>query len=107
MEGRTQSIKVWCPPPSSWFKLNFDAALFANLDETGMRVIEMKKGEVMAFISARGPSVVDSEEVEIMACRKALEFAVDVGFTELSIGSHSTQYTMLASRTWMVHGWLC
>ena len=50
--------------------------------------------------------VIDSEEAEIMACRKALEFAIDAGFTELSIGSHSEQYTMLASGTWMVHGWL-
>ncbi|XP_050278303.1 disease resistance protein RUN1-like [Quercus robur] len=48
--------------------------------------------------------VIDSEEAEIMACRKALEFAIDAGFTELSIGSHSEQYTMLASGTWMVHG---
>ena len=62
---------------------------------------------MMAFISARGPSVVNSEVAEIMACRKALEFAIDAGFTELSIGSHSERYTMLASGTWMVHGWLC
>ena len=32
-----------------------------------------------------------------------MEFAIDAGFTELSIGSHSVQYTMLASGTWMVH----
>ena len=57
----------------------------------------------MTFISARGLSIVDSEEVEIMAWGKALEFAIDAGFTELSIGSHSVQYTMLASGTWMVH----
>ena len=62
------SVEVWCPPPSSQFKLNFDAALFANLDEIGMRaVVWNEKWEVMAVISARGPSVVDSEEAEIMA----------------------------------------
>ena len=61
------SVEVWCPPPSSWFKLNFDAALFADLDEIGMRaIVRNEKGEVMAVISNRGPSVVDSEEAEIM-----------------------------------------
>ena len=25
----------------------------------------------------------DSEEVKVMACRKALEFAIDAGFTEI------------------------
>ena len=25
----------------------------------------------------------DSEKVEVMACRKALEFAIDAGFTEI------------------------
>ena len=35
----TVSIEVWCPPPSSQFKLNFDAALFADLNEIGMRAI--------------------------------------------------------------------
>ena len=61
----------------------------------------------MAFVLARGPSVVDSEEVETMACRKALEFAIDPGFTKLSIGSHFARFTMLASGIWMIHSWLC
>ena len=61
-------VEVWCPPPSSRFKLNFDAALFADLDEIGMRaIVRNDKGEVMAVISAGGPSVVDREEAEIMA----------------------------------------
>ena len=67
------SVEVCCPPPSSRFKLNFDAALFADLDEIGMRaIVRNDKGEVMAVILAGGPSVVDREEVEIMACEKAL-----------------------------------
>ena len=62
------SVEVWCPPPSSRFKLNFDAALFADPDEIGMRaIVRNDKGEVMAVISAGGPSIVDREEVEIMA----------------------------------------
>ena len=31
----------------------------------------------MASMSARGPPVNDSEEAEILACRKAMEFAID------------------------------
>ncbi|XP_030963627.1 uncharacterized protein PHLOEM PROTEIN 2-LIKE A4-like [Quercus lobata] len=37
----------------------------------------------MAALAARGGAVRDSEEVEVLACRKALEFAIDAGFTEI------------------------
>ena len=36
-------------------------------------------------MSARGPPVYDSEEAEILACRKAMEFVTDAGFTELIV----------------------
>ena len=39
----------------------------------------------MVAISSNGPAVTDSEEVEVLACSKALEFAVDAGFSELVI----------------------
>ena len=39
-----------------------------------------EKGEVMVVMSAKGPSVGDSEEAEILECRKFLEFAIDAGF---------------------------
>ena len=41
----------------------------------------------MASISAKGPPVFDSEEAEVLACRKALEFAMDAGFSALVIES--------------------
>ena len=37
----------------------------------------------MASLSARGPYVASNEEGEVLACRKALEFAIDSGFTEI------------------------
>ena len=43
------------------------------------------KGEVVATLSAKGPSVANSKEAEVLACRRVLEFAVDVGFMELVI----------------------
>ena len=39
----------------------------------------------MASISAKGPPVFDSEEAEVLACRKAVEFAVDSGFHSVII----------------------
>ena len=43
----------------------------------------------MAAFSAIGPSVSSSEEAETLACRKAVEFAVDAGFSELIIEGDS------------------
>ena len=33
-------------------------------------------------VFARGPQVADSEEVEVLACRRAIELAVDSGFLD-------------------------
>ena len=46
-------------------------------------MIGNEKGEVMAALAAKGGVVKDSEEVEVMACRKALEFAIDTSFMEI------------------------
>ena len=76
--------QTWQPPPGSLFKLNFNSACFD--DGAASRygaVIRNEKGEVMAAITVRGGAVRDSEDVEVMACRKALEFAIDAGFTEI------------------------
>ena len=39
----------------------------------------------MAALLSKGPAVTESEEEEVLACRKALEFAVEAGFSELVI----------------------
>ena len=80
------SVRAWQPPLSPVFKLNFDAAIFEDLSCSGVgAIIRNDKGEAMASMSARGPPVYDSEEAEILACRKAMEFATDAGFTELIV----------------------
>ena len=77
---------TWQPPPQLVFKLNFDAAVFSCLNRFGFgAVIRNDKGEVMAAMAAKGPEVFCSEEVELLACRKAIEFAVDAGFSEFVI----------------------
>ena len=48
-------------------------------------IIRNEKGEVMASFSVIGPSVADIKEAELLHCRKALEFAVDTGFTDIVV----------------------
>ena len=48
-------------------------------------IIRNDKGEVMATMSAKGPSVSSNDEAELLACRKAMEFATDAGFLELVV----------------------
>ena len=73
---------LWKPPLSLVYKLNFDAVVFSGLDRTEFgAMIRNDKGEVMVVMSAKGPSVFCSEEAELLACRKAIEFATDAGFS--------------------------
>ena len=44
-------------------------------------IIRNNRGEVMATLSAKGPPVACSEEVEVLACRRAVKFVVEYGFT--------------------------
>ena len=79
-------VQSWHPPSSSSYKLNFDAAVFEDTRSSGFgAIIRNNRGEVMATISAKGPAIGDSEEAEVLACRRALEFAMDAGFEELVI----------------------
>ena len=46
-------------------------------------MVRNERGLVMAALSAKRPPVLDSEEAMALACRKAMEFVVDVGFSEI------------------------
>ena len=52
-------------------------------------MISNETGEVMAAFAAKGGAVRDSEEVEVMACCKALEFPIDAGFVEIILKGDS------------------
>ena len=68
------------------YKLNFDAAIFTDISTSGVGVIiRNEKGQVMVALSSKGLAVIDSEEVEVLACRQAMEFALDEGFSDLIV----------------------
>ena len=54
-------------------------------------IICNKKGELMGAKSAKGPRVTDSLEAEVLACCNALEFAMDIGFSDRVIEGDSVQ----------------
>ncbi|XP_030923859.1 uncharacterized protein LOC115950759 [Quercus lobata] len=80
------ALEVFLPPDGSTYKLNFDATVFSDASASGVGVmIRNAGGQVMAALSSRGLAVLDSEEAEVLACRRALEFAIEVGFSDLIV----------------------
>ena len=98
---------VWHPPLDSSFKLNFDAAVFSELNCLGVgAMIRNEKGKVMAAMSARGPHVIDSIAAEVIACRRALEFACEAGFTDLVVEGDNLSVMKLLAASEPDHSWL-
>ena len=66
--------------------MNFDAAIFLDQHCSGFGVIiRNSSGEVMAGMLVKGPYMNSSEEVEVLACQKAVEFLREVGFSRVII----------------------
>ena len=77
---------LWRAPPAEEFKLNFDAAVFSDQHCSGFgAIIRNSAGEVIAGMSVKGPAVNSSEEAEVLACRRAVEFSREVGFSRVII----------------------
>ncbi|XP_075670320.1 uncharacterized protein LOC142640111 [Castanea sativa] len=92
VHNTTRLVQKWEPPVGLSYKVNFDAAVFADADASGVGVVVRNdKGEAMASLSARGPPVQNSEEAEALACRRAMVFAVEAGFTDVVLeGDNNT-----------------
>ena len=72
--------------------------MFSDLGRTGYgAIIQNEKGEVMAAMTASGPMVRNSDEAELLACRRAIEFTVDVGFSRLIVEGDNINVTRAIS----------
>ena len=68
------------------FKLNVDTAVFTDQWCSGFGAIIRNAHEaVMAGMSVKGPFVRNSEEAEVLTCRKSMIFAMEAGFSELVV----------------------
>ena len=66
----------WFPPPNSWCKANFDGAIFQELGAAGIGVvIRDHEGKVIGAILERIALLPSVEDVEALACRRAILFA--------------------------------
>ena len=94
-----QNGDVWQPPSHSEYKLNFDVAIFSGLDRSSFgAMIRNDKGEVMAAMSVNGLRVSTSDEAELLACRRAIEFAMHARFSRLIIeGDNSNVIQSISS----------
>ncbi|XP_075675044.1 uncharacterized protein LOC142644283 [Castanea sativa] len=90
----------WQLLPQSVYKLNYDVAVFANNTSFGFGVvIKNSRGEVMATMTAKGLALQCSKEAKLLACRKAMEFATDTGFTTLIVEGDSVNATRSIAST--------
>ena len=81
----------WQPPPPSVYKLNFDVAIFSNLNCFGFgAIIRNEEGKVMVRMSVKCPLVHNSAKADSLACRRAVEFSIEVGFSRLVIEGDNT-----------------
>ena len=70
----------WQPPARSWYKVNFDGALFEKDQCAGIGVMMWNdQGLVMASLSQRIPLPFTVIEVEALAAHRAIEFAAEIG----------------------------
>ena len=81
---------AWTPPPAHGYKVNFDGALFEHEDSAGLGVvIRNQDGLVMASLSEVVPLPSTVIEVETLAARRAVEFALELGFENIVLEGDS------------------
>ena len=85
-----QKKTAWTPPPVHGYKVNFDGALFEHEDSAGLGVvIRNQDGLVMASLSEVTPLPSTVIEVETLAARRAVEFALELGFENIILEGDS------------------
>ena len=74
----------WCPSEQFQYKANFDGAVFKSLSSAGLGVVICdNKGAVIGALSMHIPLPRSVAEVEALACRRAVQFAIEIGLHEV------------------------
>ncbi|XP_050259001.1 uncharacterized protein LOC126704001 [Quercus robur] len=74
----------WLPPPPLLLKSNCDGAIFHGLNCAGLGiVIRNSEGSVIAALSERVPLLPSVDDLEAMAWRRSVTFAIETGLQEV------------------------
>ncbi|XP_075669944.1 uncharacterized protein LOC142639686 [Castanea sativa] len=91
--GDPQQI-TWKPPVSQKLKVNFDGAVFREEQRAGVGVIiRDEHGSVIATMAENFPLPFSINAVEVIAAKKALKFALELGLSAIVLKGDS-KYTM-------------
>ena len=77
----------WRPPSTSLLKVNFDGAYFAEDNKAGLGIII--RNDVGLAMTQQIPLPASVEMVEVLAARRALWFAMELGFDRLVVEGDS------------------
>nr|POE54058.1 putative ribonuclease h protein [Quercus suber] len=81
---------MWTAPGAHSYKLNFDGATFAEDGTAGIGVvIRNEAGLIMASLFQQIPLPTSVIEVEALAARRAMEFALELGFDNVTLEGDS------------------
>ena len=74
----------WSPPPQSLYKANFDGAIFRDIYSARIGVVIRDcSGEIIGSLMERLVLPPTVEDVEALACRRAISFALEIGLQEV------------------------
>ncbi|XP_041016296.1 uncharacterized protein LOC121258801 [Juglans microcarpa x Juglans regia] len=80
----------WNVPPTSFFKLNVDGALFYDNQKAGVgAVVRDDHGQVIMAVSKTEPEVSKAESVELLAMLRGLQFSSQMGLSKIILESDS------------------
>lgn len=91
--------KRWKPSESDVYQVNYDGAIFGEQGRASIGVvIQNSEGAVMASLSQQVHLPTTVAQIKVMAARKAVEFALEIGLTKVIIeGDSDTIYRELNS----------
>ena len=74
----------WVPPDLPFYKANFDGALFRDSSSVGIGVVVRDfEGNVIGALFERIGLPASVVEVEALACRRVVSFAIEIGLQEV------------------------
>ncbi|XP_023923166.1 uncharacterized protein LOC112034583 [Quercus suber] len=80
MVSNTNQV-TWIPPPANSLKINFDGALFKDINKAGLGVvIHNDHGQVLASLSEHIQMPFSSDLVEALTAARAISFAHELSF---------------------------